>query len=98
MKKTLKKIKENLCIVEIKEKFLSDLEYYSGVTVESKLEKIIKEKLGLKRFEITIEREINCYGAIYRYALIETKSTSLRFRFLQFAGNYQSYELPIELV
>ena len=98
MKKTLKKIKENLCLVEIKGNFLTDLEYYSGVTVESKLEKIIKEKLGLKRFKITIEREINCYGAIYRYALIETKSTSLRFRFLTFNGDLNSYELPVELI
>jgi hypothetical protein len=98
MKVTLKKINENLHLQEIKGSFLTDYEYYAGLTVEDKLTKIVKEKLGLKRFSITIEKEFNCYGAIYRYVRIETKNTSLKFRFLTFNGGLNSYELPVELI
>jgi hypothetical protein len=93
----LKTIKENLSLVEIKGRFLSDLEYYSGVTIESKLEKIVKEKLGLKQFEVEFN-DFNSYGAIYRYATIRTKHSRLEFRFLELRGNSQSYELPKELI
>ena len=98
MKKSLRQIDENLKLVEIQGSFLTDEEYYNGVTIEEKLSEIVKEKLGLKRFSITIEREFNCYGVIYRYVHIETKNTSLKFRFLTFNGDLNSYELPVEFI
>jgi hypothetical protein len=98
MKKSLRQIDENLKLVEIQGSFLTDEEYYNGVTIEEKLSEIVKEKLGLKQFTVSIGNDFNYYGTIYRYANIETKKYKMTFRFLQFAGNSQSYELPIELI
>jgi hypothetical protein len=98
MKKSLKTIKENLSLVEIKGSFLSEMDEFRGLTIEDKLSKIVKEKLGLKQFEVEIGNDFNCFGIIYRYATIRTKHSSLTFRFLEFRGNSQSYELPVELI
>jgi hypothetical protein len=98
MKKSLRKLGENLRLREVKGSFLSEMDEFRGLTIEDKLSKIVKEKLGLKQFEVEIGNDFNCFGIIYRYATIRTKHSSLTFRFLEFRGDSKSYELPKELI